>query len=133
MAARHSIANPRRSVRQTGTDHHADHPPSANNISPPPNDVKPRKHRLSGQEKHHKAALSGMWQLEDEPGTYLPSPETIAAECAAIRAGWSDVEHRYRAAMLPTLGEGHRVVFNTRQKVSAWTPPVYRCGLRGAE
>lgn len=34
----------------------------------------------------------------DDPGTYLPDPETIHRECAAIRAGWSPSERRLRTA-----------------------------------
>ncbi len=43
--------------------------------------------------------LEGMWALEDGPSVYLPSAETIAAETAAIRSGWSEAEYRLRAGI----------------------------------
>lgn len=33
---------------------------------------------------------------QDPPGVYLPSPEEIARETAAIRAGWSEAERLRR-------------------------------------
>ena len=71
-----------------------------------------------------------MWKLEDEPGTYLPSPERIAAECAAIRSTWSEDEHRFRAAMMPDFSTGDRMTLE-RGQWRRWYPPGVLRGLRG--
>ena len=39
------------------------------------------------------------------PKTYEPTPETIASECVAIRATWSDRESRKREVRKPTRWE----------------------------
>ncbi len=42
-----------------------------------------------------------MGRPQDDHGAYLPSPETIRREAAAIREGWSDAERRRREGRAP--------------------------------
>ncbi len=42
-----------------------------------------------------------MGRPQDDHGAYLPSPETIRREAAAIRKGWSDAERRRREGRPP--------------------------------
>lgn len=49
------------------------------------------------------------------PKPYLPSQEEIRRECAKIRAGWSEEEHRMRATGLP---------MGAVRALRQWTPPV---------
>lgn len=81
---------------------------------------KPRRRRLTSAQRIERDALGAMWGDEDEAGIYLPSPETIAAECAAIRATWSEIDHRARGGMLTPSG-----------RMPRWTPPGTERGLRG--
>ena len=97
---------------------------------PPIVPAKPRRQKLIGEALIAKRADATMWNLEDHPGTYLPSPETIAAECAAIRAGWSEDEYRIRAAMAPDFSHGDRMTLD-RGEWRRWYPPGVVRGLRG--
>ena len=82
--------------------------------SPPPIVRKSRRRPITSQARIAEAANNGMWHEDDRPGTYLPSAEVIAAECAAIRANWSEEEHRLRrlvrtqrwTVQVVSLGEG---------------------------
>jgi len=82
--------------------------------------TKPRRQRLTSARRIERDASGAMWESDDEPGVYLPSPETIAAACAAIRSTWSELEHRARGGMLTPTG-----------RIPKWTPPGADRGLRG--
>ncbi len=63
---------------------------------PPIITTKPRRPPLTSAALVERNALRGMWDTEDPPNSYLPSPETIAAACRAIQATWSDEEREFR-------------------------------------
>lgn len=89
--------------------------------TPPPIVMAQVRRRRPSSEGHiTDAALRSMWTLEDEPGTYLPSPDVISAECAAIRSTWSQYEHYARSGLLSATG-----------KIPRWVPPGTVRGLRG--
>lgn len=95
--------------------------------SPPQELRRPRK-RLSLD------AMAGnqMWELEDYPGTYLPSREMIAAATAKIRSGWSEEEYRERAAAMPFEIDRVRKQIR-RRRHRKWLPPGVLNRVGGAE
>lgn len=56
------------------------------------------RRRTAGERQRPRISDRSMWEDVDKPGTYLPSPEAIAAECAAIQATWTPEERLARAA-----------------------------------
>ncbi len=89
-------------------------------VPPPMVRMKPRRQRPAFMERIDAGAFRGMWDEADPQDSYLPSPETIATECAAIRTTWSERERLARAGMLDAFGRRPH-----------WTPPGTINGLRG--
>lgn len=52
-------------------------------------------------------------QIEDAGARYMPTPEEIAAACAAIRAGWSDTTLQSR------IVDGDKVKYADVARVSS--------------
>jgi len=97
-------------------------------VAPLPIMEKSKRLRPSSDEHIAATAERCMWNEFDAPGTYLPSPDVIAAECAEIRAGWSEEEHRYRAALLPWQDKPAGQV--RRNGNRRWAVPVVSLGER---
>lgn len=89
----------------------------------------PHKRRPVNHDEIAVRALRTMWDEDDKPGTYLPSLEVIAAECAAIRADWDEIEFYHRTTMLPWVTSGKKEGA-TRRLRRRWSVPL-ASGIEG--